>query len=68
MTVLLIIAAIVGFVFAFFLLGPNDNEPKRCPKCGLESLFSLYHAGGGPTTWLCEKCGGEFKGDAAGPM
>ena len=68
MTVLLIILAIVGFLILMSILGPTDEEPKVCPRCGLRSLFSLYHAGGGPTHWLCEKCGAEFRRTGDGPL
>jgi len=71
MSRLLRVAIIIAAAFAVMMLWATDEneEPLRCPACGLRALFSLYrgHASG-PVHWVCEKCGTRYRQDGDGPL
>ena len=48
---------LIGIVVLLMLGVTNDAEPRRCPSCGLDSLYSHYVRHGQPLQWVCSRCG-----------
>ena len=52
-----ILLGLLGVVVLVMLGVMNDDEPRRCPSCGLSSLYSRYVGHGKPLRWSCDRCG-----------
>ena len=52
---------IVAIIVVLLILGPDENskQPRVCPSCGVQGLYSQYEGHNRPARWVCSKCGYE---------
>jgi ribosomal protein S27AE len=54
---LLGLVAVVVLVMLGVMDEDDTKEPRRCPSCGLEAVYSHYVGHGRPLRWACSQCG-----------
>ncbi|HEY5936094.1 MAG TPA: hypothetical protein VIU61_15700 [Kofleriaceae bacterium] len=55
---ILLFGLVIGIYLAIEAL---DDEPRRCPSCGLASLAPVFRPKSGAPTHHCTKCGAEYR-------
>lgn len=55
-----LLIGLLGVVALIFIASLDDDEqPKRCTTCGLETVVSSYVGHGKPLRWICTQCGAD---------
>lgn len=55
---LLLLGLVIGIYLA---IEAFDDEPRRCPGCGLASLSQVFRPRSGAPTHVCNRCGAEYR-------
>lgn len=55
---ILLFGLVIGIYLAIEAL---DDEPRRCPSCGLASLSQVFRPKSGGPTHVCNRCGAEYR-------